>query len=587
MIRGRVKQFFDWRLVHRLLPYIRRHPLLLISAAVCTVLAQVCLVTMPLLIKYAIDRAVGQEDTERLLLYVVASSLVLALSFGAQFLAALSVEVLGQKLLKAVRMDLYAKVLSLSRDYFDKTPTGDTLTNVTNDVEALRQFLSEGIVTVIGQLLLLLLIVIYMLIINVQLSVFALLTVPFFLLAMAVFRRVIRRGYEGVRKANADINATMVESVNGIREIQLFTHEPIVSGRFRRYNTNYVKSFLRIVFSYALFFPVIDLSTYVSMFLILGYGYLSLGQGVGEGDIIAFFAYMAMFFRPLRHLAEKFNTFQSAMAAMGRIVRLLERTPAITSPSSPVRQSKGSMPEVFFDDVHFAYQPGEPVLRGVRFSISPGEKVAIVGHTGAGKSTIIALLNRLYDIQSGSIRIGGTDIRQWDVSALRRTVATVTQDTFLFAGSIYDNIRLFDRSIPLDRVEEAARVVGAHRFIRDLPDGYDHKVLEEGRSLSAGERQLVAFARALVHDGSILVLDEATANIDAQSESLIETAMDRLVHRRTSIIIAHRLATVQRADRILVLHRGAVAEEGDHDTLIARAGIYARLYEMQSLALNS
>jgi len=245
------------------------------------------------------------------------------------------------------------------------------------------------------------------------------------------------------------------------------------------------------------------------------------------------------------------------------------------------------MPEVFFDDVHFAYQPGEPVLRGVRFSISPGEKVAIVGHTGAGKSTIIALLNRLYDIQSGSIRIGGTDIRQWDVSALRRTVATVTQDTFLFAGSIYDNIRLFDRSIPLDRVEEAARVVGAHRFIRDLPDGYDHKVLEEGRSLSAGERQLLAFARALVHDGSILVLDEATANIDAQSESLIETAMDRLVHRRTSIIIAHRLATVQRADRILVLHRGAVAEEGDHDTLIARAGIYARLYEMQSLALNS
>jgi len=575
----------DLKLLRRLLRYVRHHLLLAVVVLVFMLGFNFLSVLQPYLIKVGIDENVANQDLAGLQHTVLLLGGALLGAFICQFLFSVLVQWLGQKLLFDLRLDLLGKVLDLSSDYFDRTPVGKTLTNVTNDVEAIREFISEGIVTVIAELLKVLIISVAMFLLNYRLALLAFITIPLFVLATAVFRRSIRTGFRGVRKANAEINTTLNETITGIREIKLFNVAGRAQENFAAHNRHYLAAYLKTVHSYALYFPILTVVSNLSMMIILFYGHFAMGLTVKVGEIFAFFAYINMFFMPLRQLAEKFNMFQSAMAAAERVFRLLDEPVTIRSRQDAAvsRPVKG---EIEFRNVAFRYNPDSPVLQDLSFRIRPGERVALVGHTGSGKTTITSLLNRLYDIQSGSILLDGEDIRRYDLHDLRHQIATVPQDVFLFTGKLGENISLFQPGISRADIEEAARKVHLDRFIRLLPLGYDQNVLEEGKLLSAGQKQLLSFARALVRRPAIIILDEATANVDSATEQLIEDAIHTLLRGHTAIIIAHRLSTIRAVDRILVLDRGRLVEEGNHDTLMSRRGVYHDLYRMQAFLSN-
>jgi ABC-type multidrug transport system fused ATPase/permease subunit len=469
---------------------------------------------------------------------------------------------------------------------------GNTLTNLSNDVEALREFIAEGIVSVAGDLLKVGFIIVMMLLINPKLALVTLITLPFFVAATLAFRTSIRAGYREVRKANGEINVALSETISGIREIHQFSYERESKESFDRNNQRYLKAYMRIVNAYALFFPSIEVVTNISMILILLFAHYALGTGLRVGEVFAFFAYVNMFFWPLRQLAEKFNLLQSAVAATERIFALLNEKITIVSPEpaavSPRPQDPSSArraSEVVFDHVGFHYTQGTPILRDVSLRLRPGEKVAVVGPTGSGKTTLISLLTRLYDVPSGRILLDGRDIRRIPLEELRKSVATVPQDVFLFTGTVAENISLYQPEVDWRTVEHAAQEVHANAFIANLPKGYGEDVLEEGKRLSEGQRQLLGLARAFARDPSVVILDEATSSIDSETEHLIEDGIRRLLEGRTAIIIAHRLSTIRSVDRILVLHHGQIVQEGNHEELASRDGLYRQLYEMQSLLL--
>jgi ATP-binding cassette subfamily B protein len=575
----------DWNLLKRLLPYLRNYWFLAISSVALMVLIGIFSVLHPYLIKYGIDQNISQGDlpglwkTAYMLLGVMVGSFLFSVMFEY------TVQFLGQRMLLDLRLDLFKHVLALSREYFDRTAVGKTLTNITNDVEAIRAFVSEGIVTVVGELLKVGFILLAMMLVNYKLALLTFLTIPLFFIATMLFRKSIRSGFRGVRRANAEINTALVESITGIREIIQFTHKDKSKDSFETSNRRYLEAYLKVVHAYALYFPILEIVSNVSLLIILLYAHFSIGISVQVGEIFAFFAYINMFFRPLRELAEKFNMFQSAMAASERVFRLLDTTAAITTPPNPKPvpyQFEGS---IEFRDVTFAYNPGTPVLKKVSFTIQPGERVALVGFTGSGKTTIINLINRFYDIQEGSILVDGVDIRQYDLPALRRQIAVVPQDPFLFTGTVGQNISLHDPNLTAEQIQEAARKVNALQFIEALPGKFDEEVLEEGKKLSVGQKQLLSFARAVVRNPAILILDEATSSIDSRTEKHIEAATRELIAQRTSIIIAHRLSTIRAVDRILVLHKGRLAEEGTHEELMELEGMYSRLYKTQAMSL--
>jgi len=579
------KKPLETMLLKRLLPYIGKYAWLGIGALVCLVIVDAAGVLQPYLVKHAIDADVARRDLSGLARTGVLLALVMVAGYVFQVISGYGIQYLGQRLLLDLRMDLFRKVLSLSSDFFDRTPVGNTLTNLSNALEALREFIAEGIVSVAGDLLRVCLILVAMLLINFTLALVAFITIPLFLTATFLFRAGIRSGFRQVRKANGEINVALSETISGVREIHQFSYENEARSSFARNNKTYLAAYVKVVNAYALFFPAIEIVTNASMVLVLLAAHFWVGTGLHIGEIFAFFAYINMFFWPLRQLAEKFNLLQSAVAATERIFKLMDEKVSVVSPTVFPERALASPAELVFEGVGFHYAPDAPVLHGISFRVAPGEKVAIVGPTGSGKTTLISLVTRLYDVREGRILLDGEDIRSFPLSTLRKAVATVPQDVFLFTGTVAENISLYQASVDWRTIEHAAQEVRANSFIGALPRGYGEQVGEEGKRLSEGQQQLIGLSRAFARDPSLVILDEATSNIDSETEHLISDGIQRLLRNRTALIIAHRLSTIRTVDRILVLHKGRIVQEGNHDELVSRDGLYRQLYEMQSLML--
>jgi ATP-binding cassette subfamily B multidrug efflux pump len=573
-----------WRLAHYLWPYRGW-----VALAFCTVMAAAFLGPLrPKLVQVAIDHHIVAGDwrgLEHIILLLVGVLLVEAvLSFVNDYLT----QWIGQKAIYDIRTQVYRHIQRQSLRFFDHTPVGRLITRVTSDVESLSDMLSAGVVRILGDLFRLIFIASFMFMLEWRLALLTLSVMPFMIGAVAWFRRKVREQYRETRRQIARLNAFLQEHISGIKIVQLFNREAEEMRRFSQINDEHRQAQIKTVFYFAIFWPAVQLVSDAALGLVLWVGSLRALDGtLTLGVLIAFIQYVRQFFEPIRNLSDQYNMLQSAMAGAERIFGLLDQDTALPEPRHPVRVERlhGS---IAFRNVWFTYDElpldgQEPnwVLRDVSFTVEPGQHVAIVGATGAGKTTIINLLLRFYDVQRGQILIDGRDIREYASQDLRRHIGLVLQDVFLFSGSVRENLTLGDSSIPFEKVQEAARLIGADRFIERLPAGYDQDVRERGLTLSHGQRQLLSFVRALVHDPRILVLDEATSSVDTETEQLIQQAMETLLRGRTAIIIAHRLSTIQHADQILVLHRGEIRERGTHQELLARDGLYRRLYELQ------
>ncbi|HSM51853.1 MAG TPA: ABC transporter ATP-binding protein, partial [Thermoanaerobaculia bacterium] len=476
---------------------------------------------------------------------------------------------------------IFGHLQRLEVAYFDRTPVGRLVTRATTDVDALNELFSSGIVTLFGDVLQLAGSVAVLFWLDWRLALAAFAVLPLLFLLTLWFKLKARASFREVRVRVARINAFLQEHVAGMAVVQLFGREARAAADFSRHNRDHRDAHVRGIFYYAVYYPGIELLTAMGLGLVLWVGGGQAVRGaLSVGALVAFLQYAQRFYQPLADLSEKYNVLQAAMASSERIFALLDTPPAVAQPPRPhaPEQVAGA---IEFDGVEFGYLPGEPVLRDLSFRVAPGEMVAIVGHTGAGKSTLASLLSRFYDVDRGAVRLDGVDVREWDLARLRRSVGVILQDVFLFAGSVAGNLRLGEEGIDDDRLRRAAAEAQALGFIERLPGGLSAPVRERGAGLSVGQKQLLAFARALAFDPRVLVLDEATASVDSETERLLQVALDRLLVGRTSLVIAHRLSKVQRADRILVLHKGELREEGTHAELVARRGIYFRLYQLQ------
>ncbi len=584
---------YDARLMRRLLRYLNPHIGRVVLAVVLLIGAAGVELVGPWLTMIALDRAIPQGDT-RLLLWLSAAFLAaLAASFAFQYAQAMITTWLGQSVMLDLRRQIFAKLQRLGLPFFDRNPVGRLMTRVTSDVETLNELFSSGVVTVFGDVFTLLFIVGAMFALDWRLALVTLAVMPLVAGVAIGFRARIREAYRDIRVRLARINAFLQEQISGIAVIQLFGRERDVHDRFGAIDRDYLDAHLRSITYYALFFPLIELLTAVSLALIIAYGGLSiLGGTATVGVVAAFLQYARRFFRPIQDLSEKYNMLQGAMASSERIFRLLDAAEPADEASTTLPAPKGRLE---FRNVWFAYTrrgggadaPWDWVLRDVSFQAEPGERIAIVGHTGAGKTTLIGLLLRFYEAQRGEILLVGVNIRDVDVASLRERFGLVLQDVFLFSRDVRYNVRLGRDDIDEARVRQVAQRVGADTFIDRLPRGYDQPLGERGASLSVGERQLLSFARALAFDPPVLILDEATSSVDSALEQRIEQAVDTLLRGRTSLVIAHRLSTVQSADRILVLHHGELREQGTHDQLLARGGLYARLHALQFVPASS
>ncbi len=488
---------------------------------------------------------------------------------------------MGQYTLRDVRSQVFSHFQKLPLSYFDKNPIGRLVTRATTDVDALNELFAAGIVTAIGDIVAVMGIVGVLFWLNWKLALVAFAIVPFLVLLTFWFRGKVRQSFREVRVKIARINAFLQEHISGMSVVQLFNREDAAFRDFSTVNAEHRDANVRSIFYYAIFFPGVEILSAIGLGMLVWYGGGQVVSGVlSVGALVAFFQYVQRFYQPLSDLAEKYNILQGAMASSERIFQLLDTPTPIENPENPHRpdEVRGA---IEFDQVVFGYKKEDPVLRGISFRVEPGQTIAVVGHTGAGKSTLANLLLRFYDVDSGAIRVDGRDLRTWDLARLRRSVALVLQDVFLFSGTLSANIRLGEESIDAERLRWAAQEVHALDFIEKLPEGFDTLVKERGAGLSVGQKQLIAFARALAFDPKILILDEATSSIDTETEQRIQRALTRLLVGRTSLVIAHGLSTIQRADRILVMHKGEIREQGTHQELLAARGIYHKLYLLQ------
>ena len=572
---------YDLRLIRRLWKYIHPYRRLFWLAMLLLPLQQAFGLAQPYLMKIGIDQYIAQRDLSGLQ------------NVGFLFLGALAGETVmvffhyyltmavAQRCLADLRVEIFAHVQKLPMSYFDRNPVGRLVTRTTTDVDVLQEMFSSGVMTLISDFLMVIWIVGIMFYLHAELALVSLALIPLMAVAINFFRVKARRTYRQIRERIARINAYLGEAISGMSIIQLFAKEEKTYREFDRLNADHRDAYHLSNLYEAALYSMVEAAGSVSVALLLWYGGGEVLHGViGIGTVVAFKEYLHRFFVPLRDFSQKYAVMQSAMSSAERIFQLLDTPVTIESPKNAV-VPKPFRGEVVFDRVWFHYKAGDPVLKGVSFRIEPGEKIAVVGATGSGKTTIIKLLNRFYDIQKGSIKVGGVDVRDWDLQALRRHIGVVLQDVFLFSGDIRTNLALGDRSVPLERIEEAARCANADRFIRPLPEGFGAHVRERGSNFSGGQRQLLSLARVLVFQPEILVMDEATSSVDTETEALIQDAMERVMRDRTCLLIAHRLSTIRNADRIIVLHHGEVREIGSHAELMERRGIYRRLYQLQ------
>jgi ATP-binding cassette, subfamily B, multidrug efflux pump len=573
---------FDRQTASRLFGFIRPYRHLLALTIFLLLLTAGLQVAGPYLIKLAIDDYITPGQLEGLMYIVVLYGLVILFEFAVRYFQSYYTEYLGQKIMYDMRMEIFSHIQRLPMSYFDKNPVGRVMTRVTTDVQSLNEMLSSGIVTLFGDLFMVLGIMGIMLALNWKLSLVTFSVLILLAIATFIFRSRVRVTFRLIRTKISNINSFLQESISGIITTKLYTRERENNEEFAGLNRQYLAEYLRTILYYAVFFPVVILISTMATALVIWYGG---GQVIRDvltlGTLVAFLQYVEKFFHPISDLSEKFGILQEALAASERIFRLLDIKPAITSPPHPVRVEKVKG-NITFKHVWFAYNDDDYVLKDISFELETGQSIAFVGATGSGKTSIINLLNRFYDIRKGQILLDGINIKKFDLQDLRRHIGVVMQDVFLFSGNILENIRLGNKDISLEQVIEASKYVNAHKFITRLPGQYGFEVKERGQVLSVGQRQLIAFARALVFNPEVLlVLDEATSSIDSEIEALIQDALSRVMKDRTTIVIAHRLSTIRNVDKIIVLSHGEIVERGTHSELLRARGIYHKLYKYQ------
>lgn len=576
---------FDFKLFKRLLAYTKPYKLIFYFVAFAAIVMSVLAVLRPYLLKLAIDNSMVPKDGEGFMKYVILMVVVLMLEVIFQFAFIFYTNWLGQSVIRDMRQRLFRLMMSFKMQYFDKSAVGRLTTRAVNDVETISSIFSEGLFMIISDLLKMLVIAGFMLTQSWRLSLIVFIVLPFILYATRVFQKAMKVAFEDVRNQVANLNTFVQERITGMKIVQIFTREKTEYQRFQEINKDHRKAWIKTVWYNSIFFPIAEMAGAVATGLVVWYGGLNVISGgvITLGIITAFIQYAEMLFRPLRQIADKFNTLQMGMVAANRVFGILDTKSHIADTGTiDYESTKG---EIEFKDVHFGYNENEEVIKGISLKANPGETVAIVGATGAGKSTIINLLNRFYEINSGEILIDGISVKDYKLASLRGQIAVVLQDVFLFADSILNNITLNNPNISEEEVIAAAKEIGVHKFIESLPGGYHYNVKERGSMLSSGQRQLIAFLRAYVSKPSILVLDEATSSVDTYSEEMIQTATDKLTTGRTSIVIAHRLATIKKADKIIVMDFGKIVEEGTHKELLKlQNGFYKNLYEVQFMA---
>jgi len=573
---------YDGRLMRRLLAYLKPHRRWALAALAAIVAGSLVQLAQPYLVKVAIDDYIAVGDLSGMTLIAGLFLVVLVAAFACEYAQTWLMQMMGQRIMFDIRMQVYGHLQRVSMSYFDRHPVGRTMTRVTSDVDVLNELFSSGVVAVFGDVFTLAGIMVVLLVMDWRLALIAFSVLPLIVLVTHWFRRGVRESYRAVRLWVARINAFLQERITGMATIQLFRQEGRTFGRFDEINQRHRDANIDSIYYYALFYPAIEIIAALAGALIIWWG----GGWVVEGSLtlgalVAFIQYSQRFFRPISDMSEKFNMLQSAMAASERIFALLDTPIEVAPPAEPRRLPPASGGHIVFDHVWFAYNGQDHVVRDVSFEVKPGERVGIVGATGAGKSTIINLLMRFYDVSGGRIAVDGIDIRELDPADLRRKFGLVLQDVHLFSGTIAGNIRLGEDAISDDDVRRAASAVHASAFIERLPQGYETPVAERGATLSVGQKQLLSFARALAFDPRILVLDEATSSIDTETELLIRDALHVLMSGRTTIAIAHRLSTIQDMDKILVFHKGELREMGSHQQLLAARGLYHKLYQLQ------
>jgi ATP-binding cassette subfamily B protein len=581
------KKIFDFSLLRRVFrlaaPYKKSFYLSIVLAILLAVLAPV----RPLLIQQTINRFIADGNINWVIWITVIQIAILLVESGFRFYFTYITGWLGQSVVNDLRKMVYKKILGLNLSQFDKTPIGTLTTRTINDIESINDIFADGLVPIIADLLSIISILIVMFVTDWKLTLICLAPFPFLIVATYFFKESVNKSFIRVRNAVASLNAFVQEHLTGMQVVQAFAAEEKEFGKFNKINKEHRNANINAIFAYSVFFPVVEIVLAVSTGLLVWWGAThamnmdAAGASDMAGKIVAFLLYLNLLFRPLRVIADKFNVLQMGMIASERVFKVLDNEDYIPPSAKETYDPPHAKGKIEFDRVSFSYTGDQYVLKDISFTAEPGETIALVGHTGSGKTSIISLLNRLYHIQQGTIRIDDVPIDEFKLETLRKNIGVVLQDVFLFSGSVLDNITLRNPEIPMEKVIAAAKMIDMHEFIMQLPGGYDYNVMERGGTLSLGQRQLISFIRALLYNPSILILDEATSSVDTESEMLIQHAIDKLIAGRTSIVIAHRLSTIRKASKIIVLDKGIIRETGTHEELLLKGGFYANLHKMQ------
>ncbi len=571
----------DLYIVSRLLAYLKPYKTLIVVAIAITIAGSFLGPLRPYLTKIAIDDYIAKGDLNGLTTISIFLAGAIILDGVKQYITTWMTQIIGQKAVFDIRMDIFTHLQKLPARFYDRNPIGRLITRSTNDVESLNEMLSSGIITILGDLLQLFFIVVLMVWSDWQLTLIVLSILPLMIYATIKFKNKVRAAFQDVLTNLARLNTFFQEHITGVTIVQLFNREARESKKYAGINADHRDANIRTVFYFSIYYPLIEVLSSAAAGLVIWYsGIRLLKADLTIGVVVSFVQYIWLFFRPLQHLSDRFNVIQTAIASSDRIIRLLDEQEGIENPSG-MHHLTAFRDTIRFNNVWFAYDQENWILKDISFEIRHGEKIAIVGATGSGKTTLINILSKLYPFQKGSITIDGIQLQEIEEHSLRKLVGVVMQDVFLFSGTIKENLAFGNPDVSDDTIREAATIVGADRFIDQLPDKYEYKVLENGTGLSSGQKQLTAFVRALLYNPEILVLDEATSSVDTETETLIDSATANLMKNRTSIIIAHRLSTVQKADRIIVLHKGVIRETGNHQELLANRGLYYKLYLLQ------